>query len=297
MSFLTKLFSWSLALFFKMSPSFLKRIYAHFLAWLWWDLLRLRRFTVLKNITRVFPEKTHAERLSLAKKSMQNMCYNFIEFGLLPFLNKSNFEQNTVFHGLENWRSAQSQGKGALFLTLHLGNGDQAIALLTLKGVPIHVISKKFSNRFAHEFWFGVREKLGTHFIDPHGVKSSFEILKACKKNEAVIFVLDQFMGPPYGIETSFFGHKTGTAYGLALFALKTGAPVLPIYTFRDKEYKTHIVIEKPVEIRDLDPNSDRDLQIKAITEQYNRVIERLIRENSEHWMWVHRRWKVWRVT
>ena len=61
---------------------------------------------------------------------------------------------------------------------------------------------------------------------------NAFQILGDLKQKRGVTFVLDQFMGMPYGVESRFFGVTTGTAYGLALFAKKTCKPVYPLYTY-----------------------------------------------------------------
>jgi KDO2-lipid IV(A) lauroyltransferase len=88
----------------------------------------------------------------------------------------------------------------------------------------------------------------------------------------------------------------TGTAYGLAVFEMKMGAPVIPIWNWRDRESgKFHVCIEPPV-ICDFDgehPKSlDKDTRILRMTENYNRILEEIIRKKPEQWMWIHRRWK-----
>lgn len=262
-----------------------------FLGTLWFDILKLRRWTVLKNVTIAFPEESHEERLRIARESMYHLCYNFIEFSQLPFLNKKWVENEVVLHGLENFERARGKGKGVLILSLHVGNGDVGLAALAIKGFRLHVISKKFKNRFLNQLWFGVREKMGTRFLSPHGSSLAFDILKACRQQESVVFVTDQFMGKPYGIESTFFGRKTGTAYGLALFAMKSKAPVLPVYTYRDAELRTHIVFEEEIAFEKIE---DKDLQIRLMTQKYNDRVESIVRRYREQWMWVHRRWKKW---
>jgi len=289
--------SW--AYFLNIFPVKLLWFFAKAFSWLWFDVLRIRRWTVLKNLTIAFPEKSKEERMRLARLSMQHLCFGFFEFGLIPLMNKKWIDERAIFHGLDNYEKALAQGKGLLLLSLHMGNGDVGVAALTLKGIRFNLISKKFKNSIANEFWFGVREKMGTRFLQPHGKNLAFDILKATKRNEGVIFVIDQFMGRPYGIETTFFGKKTGSAYGLSLFALKTGAPVLPIYAYRDEDLKTHIVFEQSLEIDPDDDeiannNQDKDLQIQRLTQKYNDRVESIVRAHPEQWMWVHRRWKLW---
>lgn len=291
MNFWTEVIATSLALAFRVFPKRLRWAMGVFLGTLWFDILKLRRWTVLKNVTIAFPDESHEERLRIARESMYHLCYNFIEFSQLPFLNKKWVENEVVLHGLENFERARGKGKGVLILSLHVGNGDVGLAALAIKGFRLHVISKKFKNRFLNQLWFGVREKMGTRFLSPHGSSLAFDILKACRQQESVVFVTDQFMGKPYGIESTFFGRKTGTAYGLALFAMKSKAPVLPVYTYRDAELRTHIVFEEEIAFEKIE---DKDLQIRLMTQKYNDRVESIVRRYREQWMWVHRRWKKW---
>lgn len=299
MRFWTNAFAVSLAFILGLFPKTLHWKMACFLAWLWFDVLRLRRFTLLKNVTIGFPKKTKEERLWLAKESMRNLCYNFIEFTQLPNMNQKWLQNEVVFHGMENYENALKQNKGVLMFSMHIGNGDVGVAALALRGIYVNLISKKFKNEFLNQFWFGVREKKGTRFMEAHGKSLAFDILKACRKNETVIFVIDQFMGKPYGIETTFFGRKTGSAYGLSLFAMKTGAPVLPTWAYRDEKLRTHVVIEPEIPFEALPPKpgetgKDKDLQTAYMTQKYNDKVEEIVRKRPEQWMWVHRRWKTW---
>lgn len=261
------------------------------IAFLWWDVFRLRRFTLYRNISIVFPDAGKEEKLKIIRGSLANMGYNFLEILQIPRYRAEDVDRDFVFEGVANYEAARAKNKGLLFLSLHLGNGDLGVTAMSLKGIHVHLISKKFRNPTANRIWFGLRETKGTRFIDPHGRETPFQILKALKNKEAVTFVLDQFMGKPYGIPTRFFGRKTGTAYGLALFATKTRAPVVPVYSYRDADLRIHVVFEPEVPLVE---NEDKDLQMSEMTQRYNGVLEKLILRHPEQWMWVHRRWKKW---
>lgn len=267
------------------------RAFGRFLGFLWWDVLRLRRFTIFRNLSIAMPDLSKEQKSEIARESLNWMGVNFLDFLRIPSLGMKYLQRNAIFEGLENYEEARRRGKGVLMMSLHIGNGDFGVALMSIAGIPVNLISKHFKQKWINDFWFGVRKLRGTKFIDPHGKKNAFEILKAINSNEVVIFVQDQFMGKPFGIETTFFGRKTGTAYGLALFSLKTGAPVVPAYTYWDAQGKIHVVFGPPIEPIQ---GEDRDLQIKEMTERYNRTLEQIILRHPEQWMWVHRRWKKW---
>ncbi len=260
---------------------------------LWFDIFRIRRQVVLGNLDLAFPEVAKQIKTQWGRYSVYQMGANFAEFFTLPHLNKSWIAKNAVFEGLEHFDAALAQSKGVYLLSMHLGHGDLAASLLCRKGYQLHLISKFFRSRWLNDLWFGVRGAGGMKFIEPHGAESPFRILRAIKEKAAVIFVLDQFMGKPFGVETTFFGHKTGTAYGLALFALKTRSPVVPVYSFEGDDGKVHVVFESAMDLTSwLTGNKEEVLQ--NVTQAFTDKIEECVRKHPQHWMWVHRRWKTY---
>lgn len=260
------------------------------IGFLWFDIFRIRRQVALDNVAIAFPDATEERKIAIARASMSNLGRTLVEYALFPFFGKASIDRHFEINGLEYVHAALERKKGAIFLTLHLGNGDFGIAALSRIGLPIHLISKEFKSRWLNDLWFGMRKKHGTRFISPE--KSSFEILRALRRNEIIIFVLDQFMGPPIGVRTKFFGKETGTAAGLALMAERTGAPVLPSYTYRLPDGRHRIVFEPPIELLD---DSLRDKNFSAMTQIYTDKIESIVRRHPEQWMWIHRRWKDFR--
>jgi KDO2-lipid IV(A) lauroyltransferase len=272
------------------SPQIVRNVLAWGISILWWDVLRIRRKVVLDNLKRAFPELSDRERKRMGRLSLFHMGLTITEFCYFPFFTKEWLPKKIRFEGLEHLDSALAQGKGVLVLTLHLGNGDLAMMGMAHRGYPMYLISKRFKTRWLDELWFGLRGRHGTRFIDP--TKSSFEILKALKRNQMVVFVLDQFMGPPVGGRTTFFGHETGTALGLAVMAERTKAPVIPGHTYRDSSGQLVVVFEPQLQIIEGADHADTHLRT---TQRYNDEIERLVRKHPEQWMWLHKRWKPFR--
>lgn len=270
-------------------PNGVWQFFSKLLTWFWFDLIRFRRQIVMDNIKRVFPYMSPEDSQVLAKKSIFYLFYNYFEFFRLPGISEEWISKNVSFHNLNRLDLALEKKRGVLMLSLHLGHGDLAISMLAHRGYKMNVISKTFKMKLANDIWFTIRKYFGAKFIEPHGSATPFEILKALKSKESVVFVLDQYMGPPYGLETTFFGIKTGTAYGLALFALKSKAPVVPVFSYHDEFGKSHISVGEEIVFED---RGDKDATLLYMTQKYNHVLEKLISEHPSDWMWIHRRWK-----
>lgn len=260
------------------------------IGWLWFDVLRIRRSLVLDNIRQAYPEWNDKEIKRVARRSMEVIGQNVVDVALLPFLNKEKVDELFEFEGVGHVEEALKLKKGVFFLGLHLGSGDLSIASLNYMGWKINLISKEFRSGGLNKFWFNARAQHGTKFMAPR--QSHFDIFRALRKNEIVIFVLDQFMGPPLGLRTKFFGRETGTAMGLAMIAGKTGSPVIPSYTYLREDGKSVIVFEKPLDFQD---QSTREETYSVMTQIYTDKIEEIVRKYPEQWLWVHRRWKEFR--
>ncbi|MFZ4403538.1 MAG: lysophospholipid acyltransferase family protein [Pseudobdellovibrionaceae bacterium] len=274
-------------------PRTWRRFLGFLLGVLWFDILRIRRQIVLQNLQKAFPQWEEQKKIHVGRRSLQNMGFHFVDLLTLPYWQESDFNKYIVFEGMENLNRALEKQKGVYFLSLHLGDGDLGSNAIARRGSAINIITKRFKNKKWDQLWFGLRGAHGVQYIEAHSATTAFDILKALKKNQIVVFVMDQFMGPPYGIATEFFGHKTGTAYGLSLFVQKTQTSVLPVYSYEGPDHKLHVVFEKPLDNPPgIDQNKDKIWQQLQWTQLFCDRIESIVRAYPEHWMWVHRRWK-----
>lgn len=271
---------------FKM-PRFIQFMLGDLVGILWFDILRIRRTVVLDNLKKAFPEWSIKKRTQVGRTSLRYLGRSLVQYSYLPFLDEQSVKKLIKVEGFEHIDQALEQKKGVCLLTLHLGNGDLGVAALSLLGYPIHLISKEFTLRWLNDMWFDMRARLGTKFIAPRN--SSYSILKALKSNELVIFVLDQFMGPPIGVKTNFFGHETGTAMGLTVMSKRTQAPVIPIYMKWNEDGSHTLTCLPPVEFEE---KSKNDETLVFMTQKYSDKIEEIIKKHPDQWMWVHRRWK-----
>lgn len=256
-----------------------------------YDILKFRKKIVLNNLTIAFPDWSTDRKNAVGRESVYQLGYNFGEFFFIPSMTQDWLQENVVFEGWQNVLKAREAGKGMYFLSMHMGNVDLAANAIVMNGQELFIISKKFKTKWFNDLWFSVRGAQGVQYIDAHGANNAFEILKSLKKNAAVVFVLDQYMGKPFGIETTFFGKKTGTAYGLALFVQKTKAPVLPVYSYEGNDKKIHVVIEPALDMSK-GVTDDKDQTLRNLTQSFNDKIEEIVRKHPEQWMWIHRRWK-----
>ena len=101
--------------------------------------------------------------------------------------------------------------------------------------------------------------------------------------------LMDQNTGSKSGVFVDFFGRKAGTPTGPIIFAMRTGSPIMPIFTIRDG-YDTHRIVVEPhfyIEEKENDPAT-----IAFNVQKITNTIERYIRQYPEEWGWMHKRFK-----
>ncbi len=271
-------------------PLFAQMAIGDFLGLIWFDVLRIRRRVALDNLQHCFPDWPESRRVKVARASVCHLGRSFVEFLRLPTAELDDYADHFDVKGIENLQNAVKGGKGAFLLISHIGNGDWATVAFALNGMRLSSITKEFKWRALNDFWFRTRQRFGLDLIPDR--KSSLTILKKLKKNEIVGFMLDQFLGPPIGIKTKFFGRETGTPMGLAILVERSRAPVIPALTYRLPNGRTAVAFEAEIPYVD---TGDKDRNIQVNTQRYCDKIEEWVREHPEQWMWVHRRWKEFR--
>lgn len=218
----------------------------------------------------------------------ENLGMVLAEFIKIPTLDKSFLDKMVSVEGFENYLSAKSEGKGVLMLGAHLGNWEMLAKTHVVKmGEDASVVYMKTKNPYVDSYIDSLRKSYGLKTIPHHNAMK--QVLTALRKGEGVGVLLDQHGGQKEAVKVDFIGRPAATSMGLALMALRTEAPVVPMFMVRDGDRGFRFVYEKPIH---LEKSGDLEKDIREGTIIFNKVIEDYVRKYPEQWFWVHRRWK-----
>jgi KDO2-lipid IV(A) lauroyltransferase len=131
-----------------------------------------------------------------------------------------------------------------------------------------------------NELMIASRERIGMKMI-PLGPGSPRQILKALGRNELVALASDLYSGDR-GVRVPFFNRPALFPSGPAAIALKTGAPILPVWCRRQTDNVYVAEIEAPIEVSRTG-DTPRDIQIT--TERIVQFFERIIRREPDQWL------------
>lgn len=257
----------------------------------WYYVIPIRRPVAQKNVELVFgSELSRRAQRRIVRRCFENLCMFGIEAFRLPALTQAQSERLVERRNWHILEEALRRGKGVIVVTAHMGNYDLAACSQAIRGVPINAIAKTVHWAPAHRFIFGSRERTGLKLIATR--RSKDDIHAALKRGEVVVFIIDQHMLPHHGIVCEFFGRLASTTPAPTRFALETGAPIIPLWTYRKGRSGAHVLRAEPELVLET-PYDDREANLRHNTERLNRLVESWIRQQPEQWLWLHRRWKV----
>jgi Kdo2-lipid IVA lauroyltransferase/acyltransferase len=248
---------------------------------------RRRRNLVEENLALAWPGKSAAEIEALSTAVFQHFGGLAVE--LLHSLDEpdaSLFSRIEIV-GAEHVRAAADSGRGFFFLTPHLGCWEYAALASAACGFPMTVISRPLDNPILEGEVRRFRERTGNTIV--HKAEAAREILKVLRRGGAIGILADQRARKPDAVVVPFFGRPAATTSALARFLDRTDALVLPASCIRVAPARWFNRYRAPFDVRDLPAEERRP---EPLTARLNLIMESLIREHPEQWLWLHNRWK-----
>jgi KDO2-lipid IV(A) lauroyltransferase len=277
-----------LSLLFRCLPRRLAHATGAVLGWIWYYLIPVRRSVARANLRQAFPDKSSRERRKIARDCFVHLARSAVEFLRLPGLNRKKVNKLIEHAGWENYQQAMEKGRGVIVVTAHFGNFDLLACAQAIRGVPLHILTREQHVDGFNRYWMSVRAKLGVGLLPVKN--SALRIHRLLKKGQVVAMVIDQHMPKGRGVVVPFFNRPASTIHAPALLSITTGALLLPVTIERLPGGRHRVTFEPPVEV---DETRDRDAEILRVTGELNRWLENKIRIRPDHWLWIHRRWKI----
>jgi KDO2-lipid IV(A) lauroyltransferase len=247
---------------------------------------RVHRRIALANLQMAFPNKSADECRIIAKSMFQHFGRLLVE--LLKFSSLSRDRQMALvdWEGEERVRLALAQGKGILFCTGHFGFWEQQALAHALKFQPMAVMARPLDNPKLHDLLESIRMSNGNEVVYRRGAVR--KALRLLAEGKGVGILIDQHMTSADAIYVDFFGRPAATTSTLAALAIRTGAPVIPLFAFPAPGGRYRMIYEHPVE----PPAHNSEHAVREFTQRCTDVLEMHVRRHPELWLWMHRRWR-----
>ena len=249
---------------------------------------RRRRRVALENLERALGrELPRAERTRIAERVFRHFGRAAFEMLTLDRYGASDAGTLIEYEGIEHIRAAYAAGRGAFLFSAHFGNWELVALMQGYQGMPLAMITRTLDNPLIEGFMRRRREASGNQVVPKRNAIR--QALRALGDGMGVAIVIDQNVRAGARLFVDYFGTPASTTPTLALLALKTGAPIIPVFSYPGPGGSYRVVYGPPVPV---ETTGDRERDVRALTERCTKIIEQQVRARPDLWLWMHARWK-----
>jgi KDO2-lipid IV(A) lauroyltransferase len=247
---------------------------------------RAHRRIAERNLAMAFPVRPESERRAIAREAFAH--FGRLACQLLKFstLSSEAMLSRVEFEGDDRAKLAYAQGKGVLFFTGHFGFWELQAMVHALRIKPVGVLARALDNAQLNELLERIRQRTGNMVIYRKGTIR--RVMRMLQAGEGVAVLIDQHIQSRDAIYVDFFERPAATTSMVGALALRTGAPVLPVFALPLGGGRYRMIYEHPV----VPPQDDTEDAVREFTQRCTDVLEMYVRRHPELWLWMHRRWR-----
>lgn len=250
-------------------------------------VVRSRRRRVLSNLELALGENlTSAQRHQIMRQVFHMFGQNLVETLMLPKMVRQGLGRYVQIEGWEHLEGAVQAGRGAIVFTGHFGNWEMIALAQGARGIHMDVVGRPPADVHLARHLNMTRTLTGNRDISKY--KSARPMLRSLREGRTVGLVIDQNVGGDHGIFVPFFGRQASTTPALAVLALKTGVPLVPVFDYPENG-RHRIIYDPPLENL---PRGRGRADIHALTARVTSIIEEKVRRRPDLWLWMHNRWR-----
>ena len=235
------------------------------------------------NIKRAFP-KINEQDLKIITKSMWNNYGRvFAEYMFMKDFRINTSGEKIQIIGSEILEDIKKNNKKVIFVSGHFSNFELMAMQIEKVGIKLAAIYRPLNNKFLNSIMERIRKKYICKIQIKKGLGGLKELLRLSHEGYSTALMIDQRVSQ--GIKSNFFNSEAFTTTIPAQLVKKFKIPVVPIFIERYDNIKFKMTVNKPINF------SEKD-SIKDITDQLNKILEKMIIAGPNHWIWSHNRWK-----
>ena len=151
-------------------------------------------------------------------------------------------------------------------------------------GIDLAAIYRPLNNKFLNPVMETIRKKYICKKQIKKGISGTKKLLKSFKEGTSIALMIDQRVSE--GIKSNLFEKNALTTTIPAQFVKKFNASIVPIYIERLENDHFKLKILKSTQFSEED-------SIDQITLKLNKILENMILQNPDQWIWTHNRWKI----
>lgn len=250
---------------------------------------RYRRKVVTENLNNAFPELSPRERHKIRRRFYRWFCDYVVETLKLLSISRQEMMRRMVIEGVDEMeRSLETKPFVFIFLG-HYCNWEWVSSIpLWYQKEDSHgaQLYRPLKNKAFDGLFLEMRSRFGSENISKYEALRHILQLRRDGKKTCIGFISDQTPGWNSIHDWVDFLHQDTPVFtGTERIAKKVDAAIFFADIRRVRRGYYHLVLRRMTD-------EPKDFPDYALTEQYMRELEQIIRRQPHLWLWSHRRWK-----
>ena len=233
-----------------------------------------------RNLITAFPKLNKFQRNEILKGMWVNYGKIFAEYLFIKDIKNS---ENLIIENQEILEIIKNESKPVIFVSGHFNNFELMAMHIEKSGIDLAAIYRPLNNKFLNPIMERIRKKYICKKQIKKGISGTKEILQNFKSGTSIALMIDQRVSQ--GIKSNFFNKEALTTTIPAQFVKKFNSKIVPIYIERIKNSNFKLKIYEPL-------NFDKNDTLEKITLDLNKILEKMIINKPDQWIWTHNRWK-----
>jgi KDO2-lipid IV(A) lauroyltransferase len=196
-------------------------------------------------------------------------------------------ERSFRMEGVEHLIAARDSGRGAVVASAHFGNPEMAVQGLSSKEFQFYALTEPLRPARLSEFTHWLRSHHG-HEYRTVGFGAIKEAIRRLKGGGFVAILIDRDVNGT-GVPMMFCGAEARIPLGAAELAARTGADLLPVWTWRTENYSFRVRIDPPLQ---LVSSGDFDADVQESTRKLLALFECELRKDPGQWAVLEPIWR-----
>jgi KDO2-lipid IV(A) lauroyltransferase len=235
------------------------------------------------NILKAIPNLDQNDVKRIVHKMWSNYGRILSEYIFIKDFRSGNLKNNLQIEGQEILDKIKENNEPVIFVSGHFNNFELMAMHIEKSGINLAAIYRPLNNKFLNAVMEKIRKKYICKNQIKKGISGTKQLLTFFKNGSSIALMIDQRVSQ--GIKSNFFKHEALTTTIPAQFVKKFNCKIVPIYIERVKDINFKLTIHRPLEY-------SNDESIESITLDLNILLEKMILQNPEQWIWSHNRWK-----
>ena len=255
-------------------------------------LIGYRTKVVRRNLRASFPDKSEAELRKIEKDFYHHFADYIVETIKLAHISEKELQRRAFVQNPELIDRLMEKGHSTFIVFMgHYGNWEwYSGSSSRFVDCKIHQIYRPLNNPAIDRLFLYLRTRFNSFCIKKNDTFRDIVKLKQNRVRTIVIFLADQT--PSRGnlhYWTTFLHQDTPMLTGAERIARKLNLPVLflDVQKLRRGYYTLEIKVLS---------ESPKETPENWLTEQYTRMLEKMILRAPAYWLWTHKRWKYTRA-